>query len=196
MLILSCDVETTGKFKFKKPAADPCQPRIVSMGVCLFDSDTAEEVGTFYTLIKPEGFEIPEEAVAVHGITTEKAMRYGVYFNNAYELLRDLIFAVDRILIFNEQFDRNVLNSELLRRAGTVSALEHRKADIRCMMLAMAGVMKQPGQYGDYKWPKLAAAYEWLYQQPMVGAHGALADSRATGWIALTLVEQGLWSLD
>jgi hypothetical protein len=102
----------------------------------------------------------------------------------------------ERILIFNEQFDRNVLNSEAARRYDTTSYLEHQRPKIRCAMLTMASVMKIPGRYGDYKWPKLEATYEWLYKEKFVGAHGAIADARATGWMAWSVVEMGLWEAD
>jgi DNA polymerase III epsilon subunit-like protein len=194
-LFLAFDTETTGKFDFKAPTSAPHQPRIVSMAACLFNA-AGEEISTFYTLIRPEGFTIPDEVVEVHGITTEKALQYGIPFEQAYAVLESLVNVSEHVLIFNEQFDRNMTDSEMLRRYNTRSVLHEQKAKLRCVMLLMAARMKQPSGYGDYKWPNLAEAYKWLYQKDFVGAHGALADARATGWMGWTISQMGDWNFE
>jgi DNA polymerase III epsilon subunit-like protein len=129
----------------------------------------------------------------VHGITTEKATQQGMPFNSAVAALTDMMRSADYICIFNEQFDRNVMNNEHVLRYKSDSYLQRHTDKIRCIMLMMAAQMKMPGDYGDYKWPKLSEAYEWLYKESLSGAHGALADARATGWIAWSCTQSGMW---
>jgi DNA polymerase III epsilon subunit-like protein len=40
-------------------------------------------------------------------------------------------------------------------------------------------VLKIPGRYGDFKWPKLEEAYKHYYGEIFSGAHDALVDVRA-----------------
>ena len=182
-MFLSFDTETSGLIDFQKPFADPCQPFIVSVSAILFDDD-GTELHTVYAIIDPEGREIPAESTKVHKITTALAKKCGLPFDTVYLMIRHLADQADRIYAFNEGFDRSMFEIECYKRYGTNSVFEDQRAKIRCAMLHMAGLMKIPGQYGDYRWPKLTAAYEWYFGVSMAeGAHNALVDTRNMGYI-------------
>lgn len=123
MTLLFCDTETTGKADFRAEPDAAHQPRIVQLAALLL-TENGEELASLSLIIKPIGFQIPEEASKIHGITTENAMKNGV----------------------------KVLD---------------------------AGICKLPGQYGDWKWPKLTEAYQHAFGKTFDGAHDALADVRA-----------------
>lgn len=194
-MFLTFDTETSGKIDFDESPTTPGQPRIVSMGMVLFDDDGVE-VSDFHAVIKPEGFAIPADTVAIHGITTEYALKYGMSYDAAWYLAETLMYQADHILIFNESYDRNMTNIESWIRHGNDSYLQNNQKKIRCMMQVMAGMMKLPGYYGDYKWPKLDEAYEFLFHEKPTGAHNSVNDARATGWIAQALRNQGLWDFN
>lgn len=198
-LYCSFDTETTGKYDYKAPISSVTQPRILSVGAVLFDQDF-REVEYVYNLIKPEWPKhlLSKEATAVHGITYEQAMAEGVPFVEVLPKLVSQMERADRILIFNEQFDRSLLNIEMHRRYGTMSYLEENQAKIRCVMLMMSAAMKLPKPFwapkGDYKWPNLGEAYEWLFYEPLFGAHNAAIDARTSGWLAWKMVQEKFWN--
>ncbi|GLU47334.1 exonuclease domain-containing protein [Nocardiopsis ansamitocini] len=71
-------------------------------------------------LVDPGEREIPAEAVAIHGITTERARDEGVPAGEALEEIAGLLAAhlagADPVVIFNAPFDLTVLDEELARR--------------------------------------------------------------------------------
>jgi hypothetical protein len=100
----------------------------------------------------------------------------------------------DYIFIFNESFDRNMMNIETLIRRKTYSYLQENKNRIRCLMMVMTGRCKLANPFGtDYKWPTLDEAYQFVFGVPRTGAHNAIVDARDTGLIALELQRRGDW---
>ena len=77
-MYLVLDTETTGV----KPT-----DRIVSMAWAGFD-ETGTEVVLTHHLVIPDGFTIPRDATAIHGITTEEARRKGVPIGTVLTLHR------------------------------------------------------------------------------------------------------------
>ncbi|RCV55170.1 exonuclease domain-containing protein [Marinitenerispora sediminis] len=71
-------------------------------------------------LVDPGDREIPADAVAIHGITTERARAEGVPAEDALEeiagALVDHLLADRGLVIFNAPFDLGVLDNELRRR--------------------------------------------------------------------------------
>lgn len=195
-MILVFDTETTGKFLFERPVNDPKQPRIVSLGALGFSDDGQQEVAQFYRVIRPDGFTIPEEASRIHGITQDFAMANGVDGFNVIDAFMDLFMECTVAIAFNSQFDFHMIKSEALRRASPKIEIFDR-SKIRCAMLAASSCMKQPNQYGyeGYAWPKLSVAYKWMFGQEMAGAHHAIHDVRATGWLSLAMRNLGYWDI-
>ena len=76
-MILVFDTETTGFVDFHMPPDHECQPHLVQLAAILID-DAGSERATMSVIVKPDGYEIPEKASAVHGITTDIASRVGI----------------------------------------------------------------------------------------------------------------------
>ncbi len=91
------DTETTGLPLFKQPSEHPDQPHIVQLGACLVDIDTRKVLSTIDVMCKPDGWLIPDEVAAIHGITTEMAGDLGVPESLAVEMLLDLVGERTRI---------------------------------------------------------------------------------------------------
>jgi DNA polymerase-3 subunit epsilon len=71
--------ETTGFFSFNKEVNDESQPHIVSLSAVKVDLDKGIAVELIdFPAIHPEGWEISDEAVKVHGVTMDKAKSEGV----------------------------------------------------------------------------------------------------------------------
>lgn len=183
-MILFLDVETTDVLPKRFDIADPKNPHVVQLGSILYDVTLEKELVVQNMVIKPDGWVVPQEAANIHGYTTERCEAEGVPIEAALSVLRGLIHAADKTVIFNAGYDAKVLNCEYWRR----NQANPEYPDIRlpesklfCAMLAMAPVMKLPGRYGDFGWPKLSAAFEFCYPgQKFAGAHDAMADIRAT----------------
>ena len=95
--ILFFDTETAGlPYNYNAPITDSNNwPRLVQLGwiVCNINGETIKEQNY---IIYPNDFTIPQEAVEVHGITTQKAINEGcnltIVLNN--ELTLDTLYLV------------------------------------------------------------------------------------------------------
>jgi DNA polymerase-3 subunit epsilon len=165
------DTETTGKLDE--------QARIVQMSVLLVDdNDTA--VGYFNTLIKPDGFTIPDEMAAIHGITTERAMKYGVPIEVACQMFFNFYLAAEEFIGHNIDFDIAMIQREIAEFDGAV-LLDFPQQKRFCTMKRMMNHCKLPGGWnGEYKWPKLSEAYFTATGEELQKAHNAANDLRAT----------------
>lgn len=174
-MILAFDTETTGKANFKLPVSDPNQPRIIQLGAILYDDEW--KVRAEVNLIA-KGIPIPEEAAAVHGITTEIAQQCGVSPFILLDTFKELSEHATVVVAHNFAFDRFMLAIEIARQTDCIGTFGHLQDISFCTMLAMTNICKIPGPYGN-KWPKLQEAYQHAYGQPFEGAHDAMADVRA-----------------
>lgn len=186
------DTETTGKANFKAPPNHPSQPHIVQLAAILF-TDEAEEVGSLNAIIKPEGWLIPAEAAAIHGITTEKALACGIPAMSALAVFSNFLHYADLLCAHNIDFDLLVTQVALIRLPGNGAQKCFDKLDnieTFCTMHATTLLCKLPGNYGDYKWPKLTEAHKHLFGTDVEGAHDAMADVRACARIYFEITKQ------
>lgn len=109
--MLAFDIESTG--------TDPEQARIVTACLTLLNGSQPPTVRTW--LVDP-GIDIPSEATAVHGVTTEKAQADGVHPSLAISAitagLRTAWSAAVPVVIMNASYDLTVLDRELRRHMG------------------------------------------------------------------------------
>lgn len=174
-LTLLFDCETTGKANMKAPAHDMSQPRLVQLAALLVEDDV--EVASVNVVVQPEGFVVPPDAEKVHGLSTEWAAAVGVRRSTALDMFRDLLRPAGLVVAHNLDFDLLVLRHEFSR---TVYADPFEGKEQFCTMKAATPVCRLPGAYGAFKWPKLAEVYQHAFGEPLVGAHDAMADLRAT----------------
>lgn len=180
-MLLFFDTETTGKGNFRAPASHPSQPHIVQLAAILFE-DGGTERGTLSVLIKPDGWIIPDEAAAIHGITTEMALAGGIPIMSALAVFSNFLHLTDRIVAHNIDFDTLIVSADLARLTspGARKCEERLKVTpMYCTMKNTMQICQLPGQYGDYKWPKLTEAHKHLFGADIEGAHDAMADVRA-----------------
>lgn len=184
MAILFFDTETTGKVDWQLPPADPKQPRLVQLGAILTDSDKTVKA-TLSVTIKPNGFEIPEAADAIHGITTHLADKFGVDIDVAMSLFAQLAERASIIVAHNFDFDNAVIGGEFGRMGWTDPFVGR---DVVCTMRRATDICRIPGRKG-FKWPSLAEAYQHFHGRGFDGAHDAMTDARACMDVFFKLVE-------
>jgi DNA polymerase III subunit epsilon len=196
------DFETTGLIRDRLPDDHEDQPHPVSVAGILFDED-GTELKVLHRLVRPEGWVIPAAATAVHGITTEQALREGVSETHAVLALLSLADRADERIAHNEAFDSRIMAICLARLARRWLLQRH-----GCTMAATRDICRLPptermiaAGYGHgYKAPKLTEAHEHVLGRPLEGAHDALADARGCMAVFLELrrrrAEQRLKAVD
>jgi DNA polymerase-3 subunit epsilon len=172
-MYLFFDTETTGlPLNWNAPVSDLDNwPRLVELAWLLCDEED-NYVESRSAIVKPDGFEIPTGAAAVHGISTARALAEGVALE---PLLEDFARVVDtsRVLIaHNMSFDEKIMGAELLR-TGVQSSFDERERF--CTMKTSTELCAIPSRYG-FKWPKLSELHQRLFGSIPDGAHAAGSD--------------------
>ena len=192
-MFLVFDTETTGLPKnYKAPLTDfDNWPRLVQLAWQCHDV-TGKFLFAKNFVIKPVGFEIPEDASKIHFITTELANKIGVGLEEALaEFSKDVTDA--RLVIgHNVEFDINIVGCECLR-AMLPNPLE--KANTLCTKLATTGFCAIM-QNGRPKWPTLTELHQKLFGTEFEEAHNAAGDVEATTRCFLELVRLNVLPLD
>jgi DNA polymerase III epsilon subunit-like protein len=169
------DTETTGLPKnWRASVTDSGNwPHIVQIAWVLFDN-AGTQLGFRDHIIKPEGYTIPESAAAIHGISTEKALKEG---RPAAEVLKEFSTAVReaaRLVAHNLDFDEKMVRVELLRR-GMPDVLQTMPVPKLCTMKSSTAYCGIPGPYGS-KWPKLSELHIKLFGADFEDQHNAASD--------------------
>ncbi len=177
------DTETSGLPKFALPSEHPDQPHIVQLAAALVDLDSREIVASLDVIVRPEGWTIPDEVAAVHGITTERAAAVGVPESLALSMFLELWRGRTRIA-HNEQFDARIVRIAQ-HRAGELEAdLEAWKnGTAECTARLATPIVKAPptakmlaAGRTHYKTANLGEAVQFFTGKPLENAHSAMAD--------------------
>lgn len=186
--VLFYDCETTGVPVWKSPSDDPRQPHLVQLAAILVDLDDIdlETAPRMCEVVRPDGWEIPEETIEVHGITEEAAMEAGLSEDLVLRAFLELWRQADLRVGHNEQFDARVIRIGTKRYFDEAVQKEWHAGAKACTARLAAPIVRQPptekqlarGRF-KYKTPSLAEAYEFFKGIPMEGAHNAMADTLA-----------------
>jgi DNA polymerase-3 subunit epsilon len=169
------DTETTGTLKRHGNTAENA-PHIVQLAASLRD-DEGNVLSSINVIIRPDGWTIPDEAAAIHGITQAMAEEYGIPLVVALACFSQMVRNADQLVAHNLAFDRDVIgyNLERLGKPNTMTG-----KPTFCTMLKSVRICRiPPFQYGDWKWPKLMQAYVHFFGKEFDSAHDALADVNA-----------------
>jgi len=183
--IIVLDTETTGLplNRFAAPAQVDNWPRVVQLSYIIYDRH-AETVKEADSIICPNGFEIPSEASAIHGISTERALQEGQDLGKVLGKLVDDLRSVELIVGHNITFDTSALAAEFYRLEQPEVAEQIIRMSKYCTMEHGKSLCQipKPGEGGKfgYKAPRLAELYRYLFCEDFEGAHNSLMDVRAT----------------
>lgn len=210
------DTETTGLYTPSMPSNHPDQPHILSIGAILAD-DTGAETDRFFSIIKPDGWDIPEDSIKIHGITMERAMAEG---RPGEEVMHEFLTFMGRARIrtgFNEPFDRRMVRIELYRLGRAIDeayghgVVEFCKPGEAPAIESIREELADWWNYGppDYDVMKLAKdlmgvkkgfklkdAYFYFLEREMPNAHSAIDDAHHTREILEYLIGRGDVVLD
>jgi DNA polymerase-3 subunit epsilon len=186
------DTETTGLPLFKEPSEHPAQPHIVQLAALLVDLDTRQTISSMDVVICPNGWTIPDEVAAVHGITTEYAEAVGIEEVQAIDMFMALWAGPGRLRIaHNEQFDARILRIALKRfydkpdhllpisdtwKEGIADCTAKLATPI-CQIPPTAKMLK--AGFNKFKTANLSEAYRHFTGRELENAHSAIADVMA-----------------
>lgn len=186
-MILFFDTETTGLPDFKARSDDPKQPHLVQLALLLMN-DAGAETEAHNFIIKPDGWTIPDEVAAIHGITTKRAMDEGIPEVDAVVAYIAALGQSALRVAHNENFDRRIMRIAMLRTGqcsrDLIEELEKRPSFDTCA-IASPIVNLPPTEkmlaYGftKPKPPKLAECIKHFFTEELDGAHDAMVDVRA-----------------
>jgi DNA polymerase III subunit epsilon len=113
MAILFFDTETMGFYDERSAPNDPCQPYIVQLAAQLCDDD-GKDIAEFSFIVNP-GIPIPKKTSDVHGITDDKAIKFGVSLSFAMMLFQHMYERADLVCTHNIKFDQAVIETAIAR---------------------------------------------------------------------------------
>lgn len=191
--ILFFDTETTGLTKRRSEHMSEVDiyPRLVQLGWILACED-GSILHQGNVIVKPEGFEIPEQAARIHGITTEMALEKGQPVTYALGMFIFDMAKADAIVGHNIGFDKKVVGAELHRLGFDPVAEEMRGMMTFDTMTQSTDYCKILDIRGRIKYPKLMELYQFLFGKDFENAHDAMADITATKECYFELVNRGV----
>lgn len=183
-IALAFDTETTGLPLFKEPSEHPDQPHIVQLAAVLVDLDSHRELASMDVIVKPNGWTIPAEVSAIHGITQEQALDVGIPEETAVEMLLAL-WAQRMRIAHNESFDARIVRIACMRHAPDFADM-WKAGNAACTQLLSTPILKLPptekmkaAKRFHHKSANLSEAYEFFTGRKLENAHSAMADTRA-----------------
>lgn len=169
------DTETTG--------VDPAEARLVTAYVGMLDANGDLERGTDW--LADPGVDIPEQAAAVHGVTTEIARAQGEPVKDVLEKVVASLNWIAKnglaLVVYNAPYDLTLIAAECSRHGVTPPQLGPQVVDPLVIDRAVDRYRKGKRTLGD-----TAAAYA----VDLLDAHDAAADAIAAGHIAQSIARK------
>ncbi|MEN6561486.1 MAG: 3'-5' exonuclease [Acidobacteriota bacterium] len=188
--LLFFDCETTGlpRVRYFAPEVAEEWPRLVQIAWARYDPGGDPEDARCH-IVKPEGFRIPEDATAIHGISDAQARREGRALG---EVLDDFLAEAERpattLVAHNFDYDRGVIGGELVRARKSLRFLELPSICTMKGTTELCG-LRRPG--GGLKWPTLDELHCYCFGYSYEGAHDAANDIGACARAFFKLLEAG-----
>ncbi|WP_109095358.1 3'-5' exonuclease [Azospirillum sp. TSH64] len=175
--VLAFDTETTSKY--------PNEAHVVELAAVLYDADGRER-SVLDLIIRPDGYTIPAETTAIHGISTELALEVGVPHAFAASVFNALCDQADVLVAHNLQYDLPVME-RLYRLLGKPHRMPGKTARF-CTKVWSTDIVQVPPTEkmkaaGRHHWksPSLSECMAFFFGEEHVDAHSALPDARGCG---------------
>lgn len=180
------DTETQGLPDFRAPSDADHQPHLVQLAAQLIDADTREVIQSLDVIVEPNGWEIPDEAANVHGISTERAAKFGIPEGIVVQLFYAMWLKADCRVAHNQPFDERILRIALKRFLGEPETDAWKAGESECtqklatpiLQLPPTERMKAVGRH-HHKSANLSEAYKFFTGKDLEGAHQAMVDVEA-----------------
>lgn len=152
-------------------------------------------------IIRPDGWEIPDETVEIHGITNEYAMEHGEPFAAVVDMFIQDCHDAGLICGHNIHFDTGIVKANILRELGReyydandVETALYKGKRIDTMRPTMKWVDARMAN-GRLKFPNLSELYSRCFPGESFPAHDALEDVKAVAKCLPVILELGLVEL-
>ncbi len=188
-MFLVVDCETNGLPRnLRAPVIDLRNwPRAIQIAWACHD-ESHQVCSSATRIICPEGFQIPPEAVGVHGISTERALSEGYPIADVLAELAQVASTAKVVVAHNANFDGSVIAAEYLRLGLEPPFVP---SSMICTMTQSTDYCRLSGPYG-YKWPKLDELHMHLFGTVFGGAHDAGVDVAACARCFFELKRRGV----
>lgn len=152
-------------------------------------------------IIRPDGWEIPQETVDVHGITTEYALEHGEPFAAVVDMFIQDCHEAALLCGHNIHFDTSIIKANILRELGREyydandvenALFKGKRIDTMRPTMKWVDTRKIDGRL---KFPKLEELYSKCFPGETFPAHDALEDVKAVARCLPVILEQGLVEL-
>lgn len=183
MKVIVFDTETTGlpKDRHSKPENTHLFPYVCQLSWLVYDDTVGKIIKIANKIIKlPDGVNIPQECIDIHGITNEIMREKG---ENMKDILMEFTkdWLESHILIaHNLQFDSKVLQAEYYRNNMINWLGRHRKIEYCTMKYGKHFTsIWRPSNYSNkmyQKPPKLIELHVELFKEEPKNLHNALID--------------------
>lgn len=178
MKVLIFDTETSGIPLYHDPSDDPRQPHVVEIAADLIDFDSREVIASLDCLIDND-VDIPEDVVAIHGITRDMCAADGISPLHAHERFVELISQADEVVGHHVKFDLRMMRIHGARVTG--EKWECAVPSYCTMSGAHAHVKKLPRKPDGWAWPpNLPDTHLQIVGEPYPETHRARPDCDAT----------------
>ncbi len=193
------DTEGSGLFKHRDPVTKevirsdaPGQPRMAEFAAVMLD-DRFDIIEEYQSYIQPAGWDhdMPQEAIAIHGLTMDYLWLNGRPVGEALAYYETAVRNNNILIGFNQQHDGRQVRAEL-RHAGRDDLFEITPniCAMRSITTNMKGQIKKLNGKGGF--PRLidaAAHFGIPYEESK--RHTALEDARVTACLARILHQRG-----
>ena len=197
MNIIVYDTETTGlHYGFKnRTVADSSHPRLVQLSALIVDTEARRVAQSMNLVVCPNGWQIPPEATAVHGITQDYAERWGQDEKAVLDIFLNMWAGGEAVplerVAHNAQFDKNIIATAIGRYYGEGDLLDTWMATRDfCTMLTAKPIVQARTVKGALKYPSLVETHKHFFGEDFDRAHTANADVVATMNVYFALLEQ------
>ena len=152
-------------------------------------------------IIRPDGWEIPQETVDIHGITTEYALEHGEPFASVVDMFIQDCHDAGLICGHNIHFDTAIVKANILRELGReyydandVETALYKGKRIDTMRPTMKWVDARMSN-GRLKFPNLTELYSRCFPGESFPAHDAMEDVKAIARCLPVILDLGLIEL-
>jgi len=179
MIALFFDTETTG---FKH---GDFIPEIVQIGAVVQDTVTKRILAELNVIVGANN-PIPPEVSAIHGITDELNVAFGIDSKGAENMFGLMVQMSELLVAHNISFDVGIIKDMWPVAYGLMENKEQ-----FCTMRKAESIVGLTGTHaGKTKYPKLVEAYRHFYGKDFDNAHDAMADVRACRDVYFGIVEE------
>ena len=175
------DFETNGMPDWKQPSEAGHQPHIVEVAALLCDS-AGNIIDRYQAIVRPNGWEIGADMVAIHGISMEQAMDEGIPEAEALEGFLAIHARASVRAAHNATFDDRIARIAISRYHSKDLADSFKESTEK-----FCTCNKSRAPVGLGKLPTLAEAYKHFTGQDLVEAHRAMPDALACAQIYFAL---------